>query len=93
MCLMYDPREPTGCSEEDALEVFEKARANFCDYFKPAPDAYSPGLVEAQSRAESQLASLFGDERTSEEGKQAASGDGDTVEEDQSLRQAEELFK
>jgi hypothetical protein len=93
MCLMYDPREPTGCSEEDALEVFEKARANFCDYFKPDPDAYSPGLVEAQSRAESQLASLFGDERASEEGKQTASGDGDTVEEDQSLRQAEELFK
>ena len=93
MCLLYDPREPTGCSEEDALEVFEKERANFCDYFKPDPDAYSPGLVEAQSRAESQLASLFGDERASEEGKQAASGDGDTVEEDHSRRQAEELFK
>jgi hypothetical protein len=93
MCLMYDPREPTGCSEEDALEVFEKERANFCDYFKPDPNAYSPGLMEAQSRAESQLASLFGDERTSKKGEQADDGNGNTAEKDHSLRQAEELFK
>ena len=75
------------------MEVFEKERANFCDYFKPDPNAYSPGLVEAQSRAESQLASLFGDERASKDGEQAADGSGDTVKEDHSLRQAEELFK
>ena len=93
MCLMYDQREPTGCLEEDALEVMEKERANFCDYFKPNPDAYSPGHMEAQGRAESQLAALFGDEPADKEGLEPADGGSGTGEEDDALRQAEDLFK
>jgi len=93
MCLMYDPREPTGCTEEDALEVMEKERANFCDYFKPDPDAHTPGFMEAQVQAESELANLFGDAGPGSEGGQAADeGPGTSADED-TLSRAEDLFK
>ena len=59
MCLMYDVSEPNSCKEEDALEVTEKERANFCDYFKPNPKAYTPGFVESQDKALSELTALF----------------------------------
>ena len=91
--MMYDPREPTGCAEEDALEVMENARANFCDYFKPTPDAYSPGLMQAQSRAESELDALFGDDRRGEATQAGAGREGGAEEDDDSLRRAEDLFK
>ena len=90
MCLMYDPREPTGCTEDEALEVLDKEHANFCDYFKPSPDAFSPGLMEAQGRAQSELAGLFGEEQPDNEGEGGRSG---AAEEDEALNRAEDLFK
>ena len=45
--MYYDPLVPEACTEDDALEVKEKARANFCDYFKPTGDAYTPGERDA----------------------------------------------
>ena len=89
MCLMYDPREPTGCTEDEALEVMDKEHANFCDYFKPSPDAYSPGLMEAQGKAHSELASLFGEEPPGAE----EDGGHSATEEDETLSRAEDLFK
>ena len=93
MCLMYDPREPTGCTEEDALEVLDKAHANFCDYFKPNPDAHSPGLMQAHNRAASELAALFGE--APPDGGQRAVRAGATAaeDEDEALSRAEDLFK
>jgi ribosomal protein L40E len=60
MCWSYDPAAAKRCREPDAEEVKEKERANFCDYFRPRPDAY-----RAQERAEAdasraRLEALFG---------------------------------
>ena len=88
MCHMYDPREPNQCAEEDALEVNEKERANFCDYFKPSASAFSPEFLEAEGKAKSELAQLFGDDDSA--GDNAPDG---ASESDEALSRAEDLFK
>ncbi len=90
---MHDPREPNECTEEDALEVMDKERANFCDYYKPNPDAYSPGFTEAHTRAESELAALFGDAPPDTAADSPAKETPGKVEEDSTLSSAEDLFK
>jgi len=60
MCEFYAPGRPDDCAEDDALEVTEKTRANFCDYFKPTANAYAPGEMEAEQAARSRLEELFG---------------------------------
>lgn len=82
MCKFYAPRLPDGCAEEAADDVFEKARANFCEYFVPSETAYAPGRTTAHARAEAELEALFGD--------RAAAPDADG---DDALRDAESLFK
>jgi hypothetical protein len=57
MCEFFDPNVPKQCKEDDAEEVFEKERLNFCDWFKP--DAKR---AAEESRARGELASIFGDE-------------------------------
>ena len=59
MCLFYDARLPKNCSEEDAPEVSELERANFCDYFKPSPNVYTPEALEVEQKARERLATLF----------------------------------
>ena len=93
MCQMYDPREPNECTEEDALEVMDKEHANFCDYYKPNPDAYSPGFMEAHTQAESDLAALFGDIPPDTAADKPANGAPGKVGEDDTLSSTEDLFK
>ena len=81
MCIDYDPEVPRQCREDDAEDVTDKAKVNFCEWFRPSPDAYVPGLDLAASRARSELDSLFGD------GPAATSSDDDV------LSEAEKLFK
>ncbi len=83
MCVYYDPDVPKACTEDDALEVNEKARANFCDYFKPSDTAFTPGEMEAELAARVQLDSLFGDG-----GAEPESPSGDAA-----LSAAEDLFR
>jgi hypothetical protein len=59
MCLHFQTGIPKQCDEDDAEEVKEKERPNFCDYFRPNPRAYRKGDVKSQS-AKSKLDSLFG---------------------------------
>jgi hypothetical protein len=61
MCTHYAPLLPEACDEDDAPDVKEKARANFCDYFKPKPDAYTPGEQAAEAEAQAALGALFGE--------------------------------
>lgn len=61
MCVYYAAEVPKACMEDDALEVNEKTRANFCDWFKPKPDAFVPDEIEAERAARGELAALFGD--------------------------------
>lgn len=60
LCEFYDPRVARSCREPVADEVKEKARANFCGYFRIRPGAYvAPDAAEAR-QAKAQLEALFG---------------------------------
>ncbi|MGH8221514.1 MAG: hypothetical protein ACREQZ_00940 [Woeseiaceae bacterium] len=81
MCVHYDRNVPKQCREDDAEEVIEKERPNFCDWFEPDTAAYDGREAAAEARARSKLAALFGD------------GDGAAAESDETRNRAEDLFK
>jgi hypothetical protein len=60
LCEFYNTTVAKHCRETIAEEVKDKERANFCDYFKPRPDAYSTTNLDAAAQAKSDLAALFG---------------------------------
>jgi hypothetical protein len=60
MCEFYDTSKAKHCRETIAEEVKDKQKANFCDYFKPTPDAYRPGAASAADKARAELEALFG---------------------------------
>lgn len=80
MCVYFDPGVPKQCREDDAEEVQEKERANFCEWFKPNKSAFDPAYSAAETRAKDELASLFGDESQEESA-------------DDGLSDADKLFK
>jgi len=60
LCEFYDIGKAKHCREPIAEEVREKDRANFCDYFKPKPGAYSDKPQTDAARARADLEALFG---------------------------------
>jgi len=68
MCVFFDARVAGGCVEERAEEVQEKTRANFCDYFKPALNAYVVPESSQNDTAREQLDALFNDVKRSADG-------------------------
>ncbi len=60
LCEWYSVAVAKHCREPIAEEVKDKERANFCDYFKPRPGAYSKADVSASSKARDELDALFG---------------------------------
>ena len=60
LCEWYSLAVATHCREPIAEEVKDKERANFCDYFKPRPGAYSKADVSASNQARAGLDALFG---------------------------------
>jgi hypothetical protein len=60
MCVHFDPAVARQCREDDAEEVKEKERPNFCDYFRPSATAFESGAIDAERRAQRELDSLFG---------------------------------
>ena len=60
MCRYYDRNVPRQCLEDDADDVVEKERLNFCDYFAPAENAFDPAEKAAAAEAKQALDSLFG---------------------------------
>ena len=81
MCLHYDPAVPGQCREDDAEDVFEKERLNFCDWFAPSENAFDPAAKAEADKARSALDSLFGD------------SDAADAEVDPAAAEAEKLFK
>lgn len=81
MCRFYDPQVAKQCREDDAEEVRDKARPNFCDYFNPSADAHDSSFAAAESQSRDQLDDLFGD-----------GGDGGESDDD-AAGAAEDLFK
>ncbi len=92
MCEYYAPGMPDDCAEDDALEVTEKARANFCDYFKPSSTAYSPAELDAELAARAGLRALFADDAAAEGGTPGDSPDS-VAAADEAAHRAEALFK
>lgn len=81
MCESWDPNVPKQCREDDAEEVMDKEKANFCDWFIPAAGRYDGAGAGEHARAERKLSALFG-------------GDGDSSGDDDDLtRAAEDLFR
>lgn len=60
MCGFYDRTVAKQCREDDAEEVTEKQRANFCEYFRPRPQAYRAHEHGKSQAARSTLDALFG---------------------------------
>ena len=81
MCQFFDPGVPKQCTEDDAEEVIEKERLNFCEWYKPSPDVFDPRQSEEENRARDQLASLFGADEAVE------------TDDNAQLRDVEDLFK
>jgi len=86
MCQFYDPQVAEACREDDAEEVKDKQKANFCDYFKPSSGAFDAQGAAAADKAKSELDALFGDA--------PAAGDtgNDPAAEDDPLAAARKLF-
>lgn len=81
MCRNFDKTVPTQCREDDAEEVIEKARLNFCDWFVASETAFDPDRKAHEDRAKTALGVLF------DGGAEPAS------EADGGLSDAESLFK
>lgn len=60
LCEWYSTSVAKHCRETVAEEVKDKERANFCDYFKPRPDAWSNAPLDEAAKAKAQLDALFG---------------------------------
>lgn len=61
MCRFFDPQVARQCREDDADDVTEKERVNFCDYFEPSAHAFDPAQKAKADEARSALDALFGD--------------------------------
>ncbi len=81
MCRHFDPHVPKQCREDDAEEVLEKARLNFCDWFVASESAFDPQRKADEDQARAALDALF-------DGPGEAAPDADTT-----LSEAEKLFK
>jgi hypothetical protein len=60
MCQFYAESIPGQCEDERADPPTQKENANFCEYFKPRPDAYSNQRGVAADSARARLETLFG---------------------------------
>lgn len=81
MCAFFAVHVPKQCTEDDAEEVSEKERANFCDWFKPAKVVFDAKRANAANQAQAGLAALFGE------------GEGAAAEHDELQSDAEDLFR
>jgi len=64
LCRFYDRSRPKQCREDDAEEVREKERPNFCDYFKPRAGAFDAQRASAEQAAIDAATALFGLKKT-----------------------------
>ncbi|HSM31112.1 MAG TPA: hypothetical protein VK854_10460 [Woeseiaceae bacterium] len=81
MCRNFDPAAVRQCLEDDAEEVADKERVNFCEWFAPTEGAFDPAAKAEADRARQSLDALFGD------------GDAAAESADSALSEAEKLFR
>jgi hypothetical protein len=90
MCVDYDTSVAKSCREPIAEEVQDKERANFCDYFKPRPDAYKPPNVAEIERSRTGLDALFG---TTKAGAKEPAPGSPSTDAERARAKLDELFK
>ncbi|MBT5220725.1 MAG: hypothetical protein HOI35_03185 [Woeseia sp.] len=61
MCIYFDPLVLKQCTEDDAEEVSDKEKVNFCEWFKPAPGAFDALGAGKAAKSKTDLDALFGD--------------------------------
>ncbi|MFQ5982948.1 MAG: hypothetical protein ACE5KS_06200 [Woeseiaceae bacterium] len=81
MCEFFDPDVPKQCREDDAEEVFEKEKLNFCEWFKPGYDVFDAARAAEEAEAKDELAALFGE------------GESEKPADDELPSEADKLFK
>jgi hypothetical protein len=81
MCCHFDTAAVHQCLEDDAEEVGDKERVNFCEWFVPAENAFDPAAKAEAERAKQSLDALFG------------AGDSAPDGPDSALSEAEKLFR
>ena len=81
MCRHFDLAAVNQCREDDAEEVSDKERVNFCEWFEPGENAFDPAAKAEADRARQSLEALFGE------------GDAPTDSPDSVLSDAEKLFR
>ncbi len=90
MCVHFAPSRAPRCANDDAEEVRDASKANFCDYFTPSAEAYTRAQRGAEAEAAAALESLFGE---SAGGSEPEGRDGLSKQDELARRQAEALFK
>lgn len=60
LCKFHDPGLTGKCREERAEAVRDRETANFCDWFKPRPNAHRSNMGGRAPAAKSRLDGLFG---------------------------------
>lgn len=65
LCHFFNPNVAEQCDEDRAEEVRNKEGANFCDWFKPRPEAHRPRGAGKSQAVRSRLDDFFGGAKTS----------------------------
>jgi hypothetical protein len=60
MCQFFAPHTTRQCAEIRAEEVIKKDQANYCDWFKPRPNAFDARAQAKAAASKLQLDALFG---------------------------------
>lgn len=60
LCQFYDAGTIRQCAEIRAEEIIKKDQANYCDWFKPRPNAFDARAQGKATSAKSKLDALFG---------------------------------
>lgn len=60
LCRFYDARTQRQCTEIRAEEIINKEHANFCDWFKPRPNAFDARTQAKAQASKAKLDALFG---------------------------------
>ena len=81
MCRQFDAAVPRQCREDDAEDVVDKEKANFCEWFDPSESAFDPALKAKADAAQHALDSLFSED------------DASVASPDDYIDEAEKLFK
>ncbi|MCK5326292.1 MAG: hypothetical protein KAJ57_09785 [Woeseiaceae bacterium] len=79
MCRNFDATVPAQCLEEDAEDVSDKERQNFCDWFVPSEDAFNPATKEKADEARQSLEVLFGESETVSDASDTPPSDADKL--------------